>query len=141
MLDRPSRRHARTPRYFHHHDLLGKAIEPYDALIVGGGAAALALQMHRALVLDSGVYRNARAAHVHNILGHDHVDPAELRRKACADFERRYPSIVFEKATVVSAREDNEGGVGGFVLNAEDGTTEYWRRNFDYCDGDYGCQG
>lgn len=142
MLDRPSRRHARTPRNLHYHDLLEKAIRRAHR---GLGAAALARQMHTALmhaalVLDSGVYRNVRAAHVHNVLGHDHVDPTELRRKARAGLERRHPSVVFEKAMIVSAREDNEGGVGGFVLNAEDGTTEHWGRNFEYYDGDYGCQ-
>lgn len=59
----------------------------YDALVIGGGAAGLsaALMLGRArrrtLVLDAGSPRNRFAAHMHGVLGHDGLDPAELLRR------------------------------------------------------------
>lgn len=59
----------------------------YDALVIGGGAAGLsaALMLGRArrrtLVLDAGSPRNRFAAHMHGVLGHDGIDPAELLRR------------------------------------------------------------
>ncbi|KZZ91805.1 thioredoxin reductase GliT [Moelleriella libera RCEF 2490] len=71
----------------------------YDALIVGGGpaglsmAAALARQVYSVLVLDSGEYRNARAAHMHTVPGFDHVPPAAYRAKIRDDLAARYPHV------------------------------------------------
>lgn len=65
----------------------------YDALVIGGGAAGLsAAQMlgrarRRTLVLDAGSARNRFAAHMHGVLGHDGVDPAELLRRGRAEVE------------------------------------------------------
>jgi thioredoxin reductase len=58
--------------------------EPYDVVVVGGGAAGLsgALALARArrsvLVIDAGKPRNAPASHVHNYLGREGMPPAEL---------------------------------------------------------------
>src|SRR5215469_11766569 len=58
--------------------------EPYDVLVVGGGAAGLsgALALARArrsvLVIDAGEPRNAPASHVHNYLAREGMPPAEL---------------------------------------------------------------
>ena len=58
--------------------------DPYDVVIVGGGAAGLsaALVLARArrkvLVLDSGNPRNGPAAHMHGFLSRDGLPPAEL---------------------------------------------------------------
>lgn len=58
----------------------------YDALVIGGGPAGLQAaltlgRMHRpTLVLDSGAYRNAPAAAVHNLVLGDGHPPQELRR-------------------------------------------------------------
>lgn len=71
----------------------------YDALVVGGGpaglsmAAALARQVYSVLVLDSGEYRNARAAHMHTVPGFDHVPPAAYRAKIRDDLAARYPHV------------------------------------------------
>lgn len=87
----------------------------YDALIIGGGPAGLAIatglarQLYTAVVLDSGSYRNERATHMHNVLGFDHVDPAEFRAKAKADLLRRYETIEFKSATVKSVRKLDTG--------------------------------
>ncbi|KAK7427215.1 hypothetical protein QQZ08_006328 [Neonectria magnoliae] len=95
----------------------------YDALIIGGGPAGLAMatglarQLYTAIVLDSGSYRNARATHMHNVLGFDHVDPAEYRAKAKADLSKRYETIEFKTATINSVRKLETG-----VFEAVDST-------------------
>ncbi|KAJ0419610.1 hypothetical protein BJY00DRAFT_302020 [Aspergillus carlsbadensis] len=82
----------------------------FDALIIGAGpaglsvATGLARQLHTAVVFDSGVYRNARATHMHNVLGWDHVNPAELRAKGKADLLARYSTVQFQNETVESVR-------------------------------------
>ena len=56
----------------------------WDAIVVGAGSAGLsaALMLGRArrrvLVLDGGAPRNAVAAHMHGVLGHDGLPPLEL---------------------------------------------------------------
>lgn len=85
----------------------------YDVLILGGGpaglsmATALARQAYTALVIDSGVYRNARARNMHNVPGFDHVPPAEYRAKVRRDLEARYKSIEFRETTIVEVRQRN----------------------------------
>ncbi|WP_234983300.1 FAD-dependent oxidoreductase [Demequina sp. NBRC 110053] len=65
----------------HHHASMEV---PWDAIIVGGGAAGLsAAQMlgrskRRTLVVDAGSPRNRFASHMHGVLGHDGRSPAEL---------------------------------------------------------------
>ncbi|MGI4814214.1 MAG: FAD-dependent oxidoreductase, partial [Janthinobacterium lividum] len=81
----------------------------YDVLILGGGpgglavANALARQLYTALVFNSGVFRNARAAHMHNVLGWDHQDPTVFRAKAKADILTHYQSISFQEDTTISS--------------------------------------
>lgn len=63
----------------------------YDAIIIGGGPAGLQAaltlgRMHRrALLLDSGDYRNGTVRHAHNLLTNDGRDPAEIRRRGRAE--------------------------------------------------------
>ncbi|KAH6898126.1 hypothetical protein B0T10DRAFT_431837 [Thelonectria olida] len=100
----------------------------YDALIIGGGPAGLAIasglarQVYTALVLDSGSYRNVRATHMHNVLGFDHVNPADFRAKAKADLLKRYDTIEFKSATVESVRKLDSG-----VFEATDSTGAVYR--------------
>lgn len=87
----------------------------YDVLIIGGGPAGLSIattlarQVYSALVLDSGVYRNAVAKHMHSVPGFDHVDPADFRAKVKADLQARYASIDFASATVKEVRKLESG--------------------------------
>jgi thioredoxin reductase len=59
-------------------------LQEYDVAVVGGGAAGLsaALMLARArrpvVVVDAGAPRNAPAAAVHGLLGHEGTPPAEL---------------------------------------------------------------
>ena len=71
----------------------------HDVLIIGGGpaglsaATGLARQLYTAVVFDSGVYRNARAKHMHNVPTWDHRDPADVSSKPPfrSSFHHAYP--------------------------------------------------
>jgi len=83
----------------------------YDVLIIGGGPAGLAVatglarQLQKAIVLDSGIYRNARSKHMHNVPGWDHVDPAVFRARAKEDLLRRYDTIEFKSAAITQIQK------------------------------------
>jgi len=131
----------------------------YDAVIVGGGPAGLAVATglarlcHSALVIDSGNYRNGRSTHIHNVVGFDHQNPAEFRRKARADIASRYDTIDFRDTSVTQVRKtraetfeaiDNMGtiytgrklvlamGVRDVMLPI-DGYAECWTRGIFHC--------
>jgi thioredoxin reductase len=96
----------------------------YDCLIIGGGpsglavASGLARLQHTALVIDSGQYRNDRAAHMHNVLGWDHQNAAELRAKARQDLLTRYSTIQFQSANI---RRVWKANLAMFYAEDEDG--------------------
>jgi gliotoxin/aspirochlorine biosynthesis thioredoxin reductase len=103
----------------------------YDVLIVGGGpaglaaASGLARQLYTNVVFDSGVYRNSRAQHMHNVLGFDHVPPEEYRAKARADLVARYNTTTFattEVKTIVKTAQ------GLFKVSSADGRGWYGRK-------------
>jgi thioredoxin reductase len=58
--------------------------QPYDVVIVGGGAAGLSAALvlgrarRRVAVIDAGSPRNAPAAHMHGYLSRDGMSPADL---------------------------------------------------------------
>lgn len=99
----------------------------WDALIIGGGTAGLsAAQMlgrarRRTLVIDAGEARHRFAAHMHGVLGHDGIDPAELlargRREAVAY------GVTVEQGRVISIHDE------GRMLRIEraDGTVDMAR--------------
>ncbi len=94
--------------------MLTRMSRVYDCIIVGAGPAGLATatglarQQHTALVFDSGVYRNALATHVHNVIGWDHQNPADLRKKAREDLTR-YSTIQFKDTAVAEIRKLESG--------------------------------
>ncbi|KAF7534613.1 hypothetical protein G7054_g6081 [Neopestalotiopsis clavispora] len=89
--------------------------QSYDVLIIGGGpaglslASALARQLHTALILDSGEYRNEKTKHMHNVLGWDHADPAVFRAKVRDDLGKRYASIEYQPAKISQVRRTADG--------------------------------
>ena len=91
--------------------LLSNGALLFDVLIIGAGpsglstATGIARQLHTAVVFDSGVYRNAKTQHMHNVLGWDHRNPAELRAAARADLTSRYSTIRFENSTIERIRQ------------------------------------
>ncbi len=66
----------------------------YDAIVLGGGAAGLSAALtlgrarRRVLVVDDGLPRNRFAAHMHTVLGHEGLDPAELLARGRAEVAR-----------------------------------------------------
>ena len=72
----------------------------WDCIIVGAGPAGLnaALVLGRArwrvLVADSGSPRNYATHEMHCVLGHDGLDPAELRARGCVELARHDVEVV-----------------------------------------------
>ena len=92
----------------------------FDAIVVGAGPAGLsaALMLGRArrrvLVLDSGEPRNHAARHMHGVLGHDGLDPAELRAKGLEELARYGVEVRRAAVDPATARADADGvEVGG----------------------------
>jgi thioredoxin reductase len=99
----------------------------FDVLIIGGGpaglsvATGLARQLHRAIVFDSGVYRNALATHMHNVASWDHTPPEEFRHTARQRILSRYDTIQFESVDIKKVERNIEGG-----FNAVDSRERVW---------------
>jgi thioredoxin reductase len=76
----------------------------WDCIIVGAGPAGLnaALVLGRArrrvLVLDHGAPRNYATHEMHGVLGHDGLDPAELRARGRAELARYGVQVVPSKS-------------------------------------------
>jgi thioredoxin reductase len=104
----------------------------YDVVVVGGGAAGLsgALMLARArrsvVVLDAGAPRNAPAAGVHGLLGHDGIRPAELLERGRAEVGGYGGQAVAGEVT--TATRDPEGDAGGFTVTLADGRNFRGRR-------------
>ncbi|WP_206515924.1 NAD(P)/FAD-dependent oxidoreductase [Nocardioides pantholopis] len=111
-------------------DIQDPVLDPVlDCLVIGGGPAGLQAaltlgRLHRSvLLLDSGAYRNDPADAMHNMLGHDGTDPADLRAAARADLAA-YSSVAVRDVAVrtVTAVDD------GFRADLADGTAATGRR-------------
>lgn len=100
----------------------------YDVVVVGGGAAGLsgALMLGRVrrsvAVIDAGAPRNAPAAGVHGLLGHEGVPPAELLARGRAEV-RGYGGHVVEGEVTAAARDGD-----GFAVTLADGRATRARR-------------
>lgn len=101
----------------------------YDVIIAGGGPAGLAAaltlgrMLRHTLVLDSGEYRNAPAAELHNFLSRDGTPPAELRRIARAQLTP-YETVEVRELTATAAKRDGDE----FEVTLSDGSTVRTRR-------------
>lgn len=89
--------------------------EPVDVLIIGGSAtglsAALALgrSRRRVVVVDDGHPRNASTPHMHGVLGHDGLSPAEFLGKGRRDLEPY--DVTFVEGRAANAQVDDTGSV------------------------------
>jgi thioredoxin reductase len=96
-----------------------------DALVIGGGPAGLQAaltlgRVHRTVLLvDSGEYRNAPAAHLHNLIGSDGMPPADLRAAARRDLAA-YDTVRLRDGAVTAVR----GEAGAFDVELADGSVE-----------------
>ena len=85
-----------------------------DVLIIGGGPAGLSAalacsrQLCKAIVFDSGVYRNDMAHHMHTLPTWDHQDPKKYRAAARKELTERYKTTRFvdRKVDKLSQRSD-----------------------------------
>lgn len=100
----------------------------WDVVIVGGASAGLsaALMLGRArrrvLVVDAGHPRNEVSAHMHGVLGHDGVPPADLYRAGRTELAR-YDVAVRDDEVV-----EIDGSTGAFTVAMASGTSQSTRR-------------
>lgn len=103
----------------------------HDLVVIGGGSAGLsgAIAVARfgrdVMVVDAGQPRNAPAAGVHNLLGHDGIDPRELLRRGRAELAHYGGQVVEGRA--VDARAV-PGERLGFEVELADGQVLHGRR-------------
>ncbi len=94
---------------------------PWDTIVIGGGAAGIsaALMLGRArrrvLVIDAGEPRNRFAEHMHAVLGHEGVEPAELLRIGHAD------AFVFGVEFMHTRVTNVADGTAALTITTEDG--------------------
>ena len=87
--------------------------EQWDVIIVGGGAAGLSAALtlgrarRRVLVVDAGEPRNRFASHMHGVLGHEGLDPADLLRRGRE--EASVYGVAFVSDLVVGIDEGDRG--------------------------------
>jgi len=99
--------------------------EPWECIIVGGGAAGLSAALvlgrarRRTLVVDAGEQSNRPAEGIGGLLGHDHRRPDDLYR-AGRDELTAYPSVEYRAARVTRGAERD----GAFHLELDDGARE-----------------
>jgi thioredoxin reductase len=102
----------------------------YDVVIIGGGAAGLSAALvlararRRVLVVDSGMPRNAPAAHMQGFLSRDGMPPAELLNVG-RDEVRGYGGTITTGAAKDLVRC---GGLTGFQVLLDDGERVAARR-------------
>lgn len=111
------------------HTLVGMDVnEPYDVVVVGGGAAGLsaALVLGRSrrsvLVIDAGEPRNAPAEHLHNYLGREGIRPTELLEIGREEVARY--GVEVRRGRVSSTARTG----GGFAVGLDDGSAVASRR-------------
>jgi gliotoxin/aspirochlorine biosynthesis thioredoxin reductase len=97
----------------------------FDALIIGAGpaglsvATGLARQLHTAVVFNTGVFRNAKTKHMHNVVGWDHRDPADFRAAGRKDLLARYSTIRFLDVGVESVSKVSDGRFEARDMNGQ----------------------
>ncbi|HEX4087234.1 MAG TPA: NAD(P)/FAD-dependent oxidoreductase [Trebonia sp.] len=108
--------------------------ETVDAVVIGGGAAGLngALMLARSrrsvVVIDSGSYRNAPAAGVHGLLGHDGAAPADLLQTGREEVGRYGGLVVAGVVTAAAPAAPSAAGDLRFTVTLADGKTLRARR-------------
>lgn len=97
----------------------------HDTIVIGAGPAGLQAaltlgRMHRkALVLDSGEYRNGAVAHMHNVIANDGTPPADFRRTAREQLVE-YAAVELREVGAVAIT----GGRDDFTVALADGAIE-----------------
>lgn len=103
----------------------------FDVVVIGGGPAGLSAALtlgralRKALLIDSGEYRNARAENMHNFLTRDGTPPSEFRALAHAEL-KQYSTVETRNVTVDDINPLGDGD--SFELALGDGSTVRTRR-------------
>jgi thioredoxin reductase len=91
-------------------------MDNYDVVVIGGGPAGLQAtltlaRVHRTvLMVDSGMYRNDPATHMHNVVTHDGTPPAEFRAAARKELAA-YDTVTVRDDAVTSVAQETDGFV------------------------------
>lgn len=87
----------------------------WDSIIIGGGPAGLAAAValgrsqRSVLVIDAGQPRNRFASHMHTVLGHEGMDPAELLRRGRDEASTYGVSFLDDRVAAVRDAEAQDG--------------------------------
>src|SRR3954470_18675000 len=127
--------------------------QPYDVVVVGGGAAGLSAALvlgrarRRVVVVDAGTPRNAPAAHMQGFLSRDGMSPAELVAAGRAEVQSYGVELVDDRVVEIAAGF-TLGLAGGHSVAARrlllatgaidelpdvPGVRELWGRDFLHC--------
>ncbi|MFJ5265315.1 NAD(P)/FAD-dependent oxidoreductase [Streptomyces sp. NPDC088387] len=104
--------------------------EPYEVIVVGGGAAGLSAGLvlgrarRRTLVVDAGEPRNTPSAHMQGYLTRDGMSPAEFLALGRAETARYGVEYVRDRAVDVT----RDGADGDFTVELASGTAVRARR-------------
>ena len=71
-------------------------------------SAALARQLHTAVVFDTQTYRNKKSTHMHMVPTWDHKDPKEFRAAAKEGILARYSTIQYLDLAVTSINKKTD---------------------------------
>ncbi|KAK2749880.1 hypothetical protein FQN57_005296 [Myotisia sp. PD_48] len=109
----------------------------WEIIIVGGGPSGLSALSglgrvrRRALLFDSGEYRNAQTRNIHDVIGNDGAVPREFRELAQKQIAR-YNTTKIKKVKVISIEKEstNDANNAGpkFTVKGIDGTEHTARR-------------
>lgn len=105
-----------------------------SVLIIGAGPAgmsaalALARQQHSCIVFGDGVYRNARADHMHLVPGFDHVPPADYRQTARANILANYAEHVTFRDDVKISSVQRDAATGDVTATDAAGTAYHGKK-------------
>ncbi|KAF5682531.1 thioredoxin reductase [Fusarium circinatum] len=81
----------------------------FDVIVIGGGSAGLsalsglARVRRKALLIDSGEYRNGQTTHMHDVIGWDGVQPAYFRHEA-RRLLKHYKTVRMVNGTVIDIK-------------------------------------
>lgn len=92
----------------------GSSNADHEILVIGGGPSglsalsALARVRRKAILFDSGEYRNIATRHMHDVIGNDGTIPAVFRQTAREQIAK-YPTVEMINATITSIESVNNG--------------------------------
>ncbi|KXG45485.1 Pyridine nucleotide-disulfide oxidoreductase, class-II [Penicillium griseofulvum] len=87
--------------------------QDYDVIVIGGGpsglsaASGLSRVLRKVALFDSGEYRNNPTRHMHDVIGSDHVVPAEFRAAARKQISFYNMTTFFDQKVISIQKVEN----------------------------------